>query len=214
MPEVGLSSILNITMNKRRLNYEYKRLKKIKSRYLLVVAVFFLVLGIQGLRHNYSQMVKLRTAVAVADEQNGDVETALRELREFVYNHMNTDLSSGNVSIKPPIQLKYRYERLAKAEQKKTDKLNEAVKKRGEEICVKRFPGTLFNSKRVNCTASYISDHSAKQNPIPPELYKFDFVSPLWSADFAGISLLFSLVFFAAALTRTGLESWYRSRLS
>ncbi len=199
--------------DKRKLNHSYRRLRHIKSRYILILAVFFLILGIYGMRQNYSRMVELRAAVASADKQNGDVETALRNLREFVYNHMNTNLSSGNVAIKPPIQLKYRYERLAKTEAKKAEEVNREVKKQGEQICIKKYPGRIFNSPRVNCTAKYISEHSAKQNPIPSDLYKFDFISPVWSPDLAGVSLLLSLVFFAALLFRTGLEFWYRSEL-
>ncbi len=199
--------------NKRKLNYDYKRLKRLKESYLLIPAVFFLILGVYGMRQNYSEMVKLRTAVYTADEQNGDVNTALNNLRKFVYSHMNTDLSSGDVSIKPPIQLKYRYERLAKAEQQKADSTNAAVKKNGEQICLAQYPGYIFNSNRVNCVAKYISDHSVKPKSISSDLYKFDFVSPTWSPDLAGISLLISLIFFSAVIVRALMGLWYRFRL-
>lgn len=199
--------------DKRKISYNYKKLKKIKPRYLLLLSIIFLVISIYGLRQNYSEMVRLRTAVATADEQNGDVEAALRNLRQFVYNHMNTNLSSGNVSIKPPIQLKYRYERLAKAEEKKASEENKAVKQRADAICLQKYPGKVFNSNRVNCVAKYISDNSVKPDPIPSDLYKFDFVSPGWSPDLAGISLLFSLVFFLAFIARLVLGAWYKSLL-
>lgn len=200
-------------MDKRRLNYEYKRLKKIKPKYLLITAVFFLILGIYGLRQNYSQMVKLRTAVTTADEQNGDVESALRNLREFVYGHMNTNLSSGNVSIKPPIQLKYRYERLTKTEEKRVEKKNQAIKERAEQVCLSQYPGRVFNSNRVNCVARYINANSVKADPVPSDLYKFDFVSPSWSPDLAGISLLLSFIFFVALAIRQIVAAWYKFKL-
>ncbi|HEX5797653.1 MAG TPA: hypothetical protein VFX86_04670 [Candidatus Saccharimonadales bacterium] len=200
-------------VNKRKLRYEYKKLKHIKSRYLLIAAFFFLILGIYGLRQNYAEMVRLRTAVSVADEQNGNVEKALRELREFVYNHMNTDLSSGDVSIKPPIQLKYRYERLVRAEEARTKAVNEGVKQTGEEICARKYPASGYNSPRVSCVAEYVRKHSADSSPIPDELYKFDFISPTWSPDLAGISLLLFLIFLSAAVVRTALGYWYRSQL-
>lgn len=199
--------------NKRRLNYDYKRLKKIKSKYLLFLALFFLVLGIYGIRQNYSNMVKLRTALEVADEQNGDVETALRNLRGYVYSHMNTDLSSGNVAIKPPIQLKYRYERLTKLEEKKVKQSNEAVKQKAEQICGAKYPAGGYNSPRVACVAEYVRVNSVDAKPIPSDLYKFDFVSPTWSPDMAGISLLLSLVFFSALVVRLITGAWYRSKL-
>lgn len=199
--------------SKRKINHEYKHLKKIREIYLLVPAVFFLIVGIYGMRQNYSEMVSLRSAVYTADEQNGDVNTALNNLREFVYGHMNTNLSSGDVSIKPPIQLKYRYERLAKAEQQKADTTNASIKKTGEQICLAQYPGYIFNSNRVNCVAKYISDHSVKPKTISSDLYKFDFVSPAWSPDLAGISLLISLIFFSAVIVRAAVGLWYRFRL-
>jgi hypothetical protein len=72
-----------------------------------------------ALRHNNETMVKLRTAVYEADKNSGDVNTTLNKLRKYVYAHMNTDLSSGGNTIKPPIQLQHTYERLQAAEQKK-----------------------------------------------------------------------------------------------
>jgi hypothetical protein len=205
---------LVVTMSvKRKLNYDYKRIRRIKSKYILLSAVFFLILGVYGLRQNYSRMVELRTAVAVTDEQNGDVEKALRDLREFVYGHMNTDLSSGNVSIRPPIQLKYRYERLAKAEEARVKKVNERVKSKGEQVCAVKYPGGGFNSPRVSCVAEYVRVNSLQGSVIPSDLYKFDFISPAWSPDLAGISLLLSLVFLSALIVKTGLGLWYRIRL-
>lgn len=199
--------------SKRKLNYDYRRIRKIKSRYLLLLTVFFLILGIYGLRQNNFRMIELRNAVVTADEQNGDVEGSLRELRAFVYGHMNTNLSSGNVPIKPPIQLKYRYERLAAAESARVKQANEAVKSKGEEICASQHPGAGLNSPRVACVAEYVRVNSIKDSGVPPELYKFDFVSPNWSPDLAGISLLLALVTFSALVAKTLLGIWYRTRL-
>lgn len=199
--------------NKRKLGYDYRRLRHIKSRYLLIPAILFLILGVYGMRQNYSKMVELRTAVFVADEQNANVEKPLRELREFVHSHMNTDLSSGNVAIKPPIQLKYRYERLAASESARVKTANEDVKRKGEQTCAAQFPGSGLNSPRVACVAEYIRVNSIKDNPVPSELYKFDFVSPTWSPDLAGISLLLSLIFFSAFIVKAVLSYWYRKML-
>jgi hypothetical protein len=199
--------------NKRRLNYDLRKLKKIRSRYLLILTVFFLALGIYGLRQNNFEMIQLRQAVVTADEQNGDVEGALKELRGFVHGHMNTDLSTGNVSIKPPIQLKYRYERLAKTESERVKLANDAVKKKGEEVCAAQHPGGGLNSARVACVAEYMRVNSVKDNGVPPELYKFDFISPTWSPDLAGMSLLFALISFSALIAKSIMELWYKNRL-
>ena len=114
-------------LNKRNLHHQYKKIKVFKPWYFLAIAGVFLIIGVVGLRQNSFRAVELRDAVYAADEKNGDVEGALRELREYVYSHMNTNLSSGNFSIKPPIQLKHRYEDLSAAEAEKTKALNTII---------------------------------------------------------------------------------------
>jgi len=200
-------------LNKRKLNHQYGYLRHVKAWYLLILAVFFLALGIVGLRDNYSTMVKLREAVAKADQQNGDVETALRDLRQHVYAHMNTELSSGNVAIKPPIQLTHRYQRLSEREAGRVKKVNQQVRARGEKLCARKFPAGGFNSPRVQCVAEYTRVNSTDGKTIPSELYKFDFISPGWSPDFAGINLLLSLLFFAGFATRAIVGWWYKLEL-
>lgn len=200
--------------NKRKLNHQYHLLKKIPAKFFLILAIFFLVIGIIELRQNNYKMIELRDAVAAADKQNGDVETALRNLREYVYGHMNTNLSSGIVAIKPPIQLKYRYERLVEKENDRVRKYNENVKNKGEKICVRKFPAGGFNSPRVQCVAEYTRVNTIDAaTEIPSDLYKFDFVSPAWSPDAAGLSLLASLIFLATFITRAVVGWWYRLEL-
>src|SRR5688572_10769718 len=127
-------------LNKRKLHHYYRYFRSVKSWYLLVLAVVFFGLGIYGLRQNNFEMIRLRDAVAVADKKNGDVEGALKNLREFVHSHMNTNLSSGNFAIKPPIQLQYRYERLAKVEAEKVKTQNAQIKRQAEATCARKYP--------------------------------------------------------------------------
>lgn len=171
-------------------------LRVISTVAVLAIAVFFAVVAIVALRANNTRMIELRDAVYQADEQGGDVEGALRDLREHVHGHMNTNLTSGENAIYPPIQLKYTYERLLEKEQDKlkgTDAYQKATK-----YCEARFPAGQLAGGRVQCVAKYIDDHTNPgQDPvsIPEDLYKFDFVSPKWSLDLAGISLLFAILF-------------------
>jgi hypothetical protein len=80
-------------------------------------------------------MIQLREKVYEADKSNGDVNTALNNLRRYVYGHMNTNLSSGGNAIKPPIQLKYSYERLQATEQKRVDNANSNVYTQAQLYC-------------------------------------------------------------------------------
>ncbi len=189
-------------MNKRKLHHQYKYIKKLRPLYFLVAAVFFLALGILGMRQNNLNMIKLREEVYLADENGTDVEGPLRELRQYVYTHMNTDLSSGNISIKPPLQLTHSYERLASQEQQQADKINKKVKEEGERVCAVKFPVAGLNPDRINCVAKYTRDDAVAPNQTPSDLYKFDFVSPVWSPDFAGFNLLAALILFAALAIR------------
>ena len=69
-----------------------------------VFLVFFIITGITAiyaLRANNQTMVKLRAEVYATDQAAGDVNGALNNLREYVYGHMNTNLSSGGNAIKP-----------------------------------------------------------------------------------------------------------------
>lgn len=181
--------------------------------YFFLLAAFFLALGIIGIRENYLRMTELREQVFLADEKGVNIEKPLRELREYVYAHMNTDLSGGDVPIKPPIQLNHRYEHLLEQEQKRVNKINKKVKQQAESKCAREFPASGLNSERVNCVAEYTSDNAVKPKQIPSELYKFDFISPVWSPDFAGLSLLASLFFFAMLALRLVIGWWYKIQL-
>ena len=100
---------------------------KLKPWYFLALALLSGTACTLALRQNNLNMIKLRDQVFVVDKANGDIEKALKDLREYVYAHMNTNLSSGN-SIKPPIQLKYRYERLLEAEKQRVKTTNDKIR--------------------------------------------------------------------------------------
>lgn len=201
-------------MHIRKLYYLHHRFAFLKAWYFIVLAILFAFLAVHGLRGNYSKMIELREAVYVADRENGDVEAALRDLREHVYGHMNTNLSSGNNAIKPPIQLKDRYERLATVEQDKVKAKNEQVAVRAEQVCAQQFPVGGYNASRVSCVQDYVAVNAVKPQAVPDGLYKFDFVSPRWSPDLAGISMVLSVLFFILFIARAVLEYHMRRRLS
>ncbi len=200
-------------MNLRKLNHIHHQITWLRAWYFLVPAVLFALLAIHGMRANYATMVTLREAVYTADQNNGDVETALKNLRTHVYSHMNTNLTSGSNSIKPPIQLKARYERLIAAEQERIKGLNAQITAQAEQICAGRFPAGGYNAPRVACVQEYVGANGVKAREIPDQLYKFDFVSPRWSPDLAGFSIVLSALFFALFVVRIGLERWMYRRL-
>jgi len=202
-------------MDVRKLYYLHHRFLFLKAWYFLVPAIIFALIAVHGLRNNYATMVKLRDAVYDADQQNGDVEGALNKLRKHVYGHMNTNLVSGTNAIRPPIQLKARYDRLVASQQDRIKAENAQVTVQGEQICGAQFPAGGFNAPRVACVQEYVRTHAGvASQTIPEQLYKFDFISPSWSPDLAGLSILASIIFFTLFLARILIEYYMRRRLS
>jgi len=159
-----------------------------------VLTVFFVVLSIVGLTQN-SQGAKDRyDALIAVDQAGGDVETALNELRVYIYSHMNTQIGS-ELGIRPPIQLKGTYERLVAAEEARVAKANETIYAAAQALCEQRFSAGQLSTGRVQCIEAYIEANGVQQQIIEDDFYKFDFVPPRWSADLAGISILLAGVF-------------------
>jgi hypothetical protein len=177
----------------------------VSTRTILYLFIASSLVCIFALRHNNQQMIKLREAVYQADKNNTDVNKALNNLRSYVYAHMNTNLSSGNNNIKPPIQLKYTYQRLYDNQFDAVQQANQKIYTDAQTYC-QSVNNAFFGTTRVPCVQNYVVNHGVKEAniTIPPGLYGFDFVSPRWSPDLAGWSLLVSLVSFIALLLKLG----------
>lgn len=185
-------------MNKRRAYHVWKAWRRIKPIYFLGLALVSGIVCIFALRANNLQMIELRQAVYQADKDNGDVEGALRNLREYVYGHMNTNLAAGS-NVRPPIQLKYTYERLLAARNAGSQANNSDIYNQAQQYCEKAIPTGFSGSYRLSCIQAFVKQHGlATSEPIPKNLYQFDFVSPRWSPDLAGWSLVVTTISLAA----------------
>jgi hypothetical protein len=193
--------------HKRSLHHLLRFLHRINTYVLLGLCVISLFVAVLALRANNQHMIRLRNAVFMADQQNGDIEGALRTLREYVYAHMNTNLASGDNAVKPPIQLKYQYERLQAAATAEYQTANAKVLSSAEATCVAQYPGSVFSQSRLDCAKAYAAAHSVAQKSISEDLYKFDFASPFWSPDLAGWSLVAAVIFGILFLIRF-LSGW------
>jgi hypothetical protein len=180
-----------------------KTFLKIPLKSLLYLFIGAAIISVLALRHNNQTMVNLRNDVYAADKNNGDVSTALNNLRRYVYGHMNTNLSSGNNNIKPPIQLKYTYQRLYDAQANKIQSANQQLYTDAELYC-QSINNAFFGTTRVPCVQNYVVNHglAAANITISPGLYQFDFVSPAWSPDLAGWSLVLAVILFIAFIVR------------
>jgi len=161
----------------------WRKVARASAKTWLYLFIASSLICVFALRHNNQQMVKLREAVYAADRDSGDVNGALNNLRRYVYGHMNTNLSSGNNNIKPPIQLKYTYQRLYEARLDQIQQNNQKIYTEAQNYCQARATGTLV-APVTACVQNYLATHSGYQSAndiqIPAGLYQFDFLSPRW----------------------------------
>lgn len=201
-------------MNKRKIHHIWIKLRKFNPWIFFCIAIMSGVVFVFSYRQNNITAIKLRDIVLNVDKQNGDTEAALKELRIFTYSHMNSGLSGGANAIYPPIQLKYRYDRLIKAENDRVTSINNNVYKEAQVYCEQAFPNSLSGGPRVSCIENYVLQNGTKAHPISDALYKFDFVDPNWSPDLAGWSLIISILSFSIFILLFSIDRWIISTLS
>jgi hypothetical protein len=196
-------------MDKRRLHHLWTKIRWIKPWYFLVLAGLSAVVCIFALRANNQHMVGLRKTVYAADQNGGDVQAALRELQSYVTSHMNTELTTST-GVYPPVQLKYTYERLQAAQNEQFTK-NNTLYNDAQKACEAQNPADFSGRNRIPCIEQYVLSHTTAKPPqIPDALYKFSFVSPRWSSDLAGWSMVAALLF--AALFLVSLVAWLAAK--
>lgn len=181
-------------MDKKQLHRLWTKIRPIKVWYLAVLVIVGAAATVLALRANNLRMVELRQQVYVADEQNQDVEGALRQLREHVYGHMNTKLSGGDNPVYPPIQLKYTFQRLQAVEKQRAQEANSQIYTAAQAHCEQQNSSDFSGRSRVPCIEAYVSSHGVGARAIPDAMYKFDFVSPSWSPDVAGFTLAITIL--------------------
>lgn len=198
-------------MNKRYLHHLWTRIRPLKTRYLLTALLLCVFVHVAALRTNNMTMNSLRSDVYAADEKGENVEQSLQKLRSYVNNHMNTELDAGK-GVYPPVQLKFTYERLVKAEQDRVGTANASIYTDAQKHCETVDPNSALGRSRVPCIQEYVKSHGAQTaKTIPDGLYKFDFVSPSWSPDIAGWSLVLSAVLFILTAVRFALGRWLQA---
>lgn len=175
----------------------FKKMKKIQNWHLVVLTMIFLISSLVFLRLNNIEAVELRRAVVAADESGdtGRIQRAMYALSNFTLNHMNADAF-------PEIYLKHQYDRAMKqlydAIQDEA-KGKDNVLKKSVEVCERRYSG--YSQAYVQCVASEQAKYGpgedlyAKYPTLDPAAYRHSFRSPIWSADFAGWSVLLTLFF-------------------
>jgi len=195
-------------MDNRYLHHLWTRIRPLKTAYFFTAFLVCVLVCVASLRTNNIRMAEFRDAVYVADEKGEGVEKALQDLRAHVGSHMNTSLDAGK-GIYPPVQLKHTYERLVKAEQDRVSAANAQIYTDAQKHCETQNSTSFYGRDRVGCIEEFIKSRgTVSAKTIPDALYKFDFVSPRWSPDLAGWTLVLSIALLALAAVRFVLGRW------
>lgn len=178
--------------DKGRIRRRIKLLQRVKTWQLVVLLILAIFIAATFLRLNNIGMVERRAAVLSADTAGDDRTTVARlyDLQRYVSDHMNTDMGTGlylATSYKKAVQVAY-----DKASSDTNPNGN--IYKKVQDVCAPRF--TRWSEAYVQCTSSELAKYPAASNLIDAvqlphaSTYLHDFLSPLWSPDFAGWSVL------------------------
>jgi cytochrome c1 len=204
--------------NTRDTKRAIRRLEQVKTWQLIVLLILSLFVSATLLRLNNVGMVERRESVYAADKAADDDEVLdrLYDLQRYASSHMNA--STGDV------YLDKKYQRDVERVVRETEVANRESSDRSAEllyqayaICRDRFPG--YSSAYTQCVGA--EQDKIPENAIgvtraefpPVALYKHNFISPVWSPDFAGWSVLITVFLGVAVIIRFIVGVYLRWRL-
>lgn len=186
-----------------------KRLSQVKTWQLVLVLILMLFVTATFLRLNNIGMVQRREAVFSADE-HGDTEALqnrLYDLQRHTATHMNTDTGI--------IYLQESYNRAAEVAKKtaeaKTTRGVNIYKKIEDEVCGPKARANGWrwpDARYIACQRAELAKYPASQQgsgavTLPnKDLFRHSFISPKWSPDFAGFSLIICLLITLVIIAR------------
>lgn len=189
---------------KRDIKRTIRQLQRIKTWQLVILLIFAGFIAATFLRLNNIGMIERRTAVIAADATGmQDITIArLYDLQHYVTSHMNTDMGRGvplEASYKRDVQIAY-----DKAASETNPSGNIYVK--AQQTCAPQF--SRWSEAYVQCTVAALGSYPSATNLAdavswpPVANYYHAYVSPLWSPDFAGWSVVACIVIALLIATR------------
>ncbi len=189
--------------NKRNLRQAVRRFEKVKTWQLVVLLIMVGFIAATFLRLNNIGMIERREAVIVADQEGDRVqlERRLYDLQRYVSSHMNAD--PGRIALDHSYQRDNEQLKEQFAQASDTNPHGN-VYRLAADVCdpIGRAQGWRWPDPRyTNCINSELEKYPAASElqdqfkPLPTAPYYHTFVSPLWTPDFAGWSVVaFGLV--------------------
>ena len=181
--------------DKRELRTDVRRLKRVKTWQLLIVLILLCFVSATLLRLNNIGMLQRREAVLNADASGdqGATAAALIQLQQYSAGHMNANTGA--------FYLENTYKQAVKAAVEKAASYSDPngnVLKKADRTCQAQFTG--YSQAYTECVAAEQRKYNAAPNPndlvkFPnPSLYRYSYLSPRWSPDFAGLSIVVCLI--------------------
>ena len=194
-----------MAIDKKKTKFRIKRLSQIKTWQLVILLIMSGFISATFLRLNNVGMVERRESVEHADKA-GDIvnlQQRLYDLQRYVSTHMNAD--PGKIALDH--MYKQMYDRKLKEfeEEIKNQSNNDTVSK-VRAVCDARARQGGYGRATTQADPRYVSCINEEWEKYPAakvanlqfeapstEPYYHTFVSPIWSADYAGWSLLVTI---------------------
>ncbi len=181
-------------VDKKIIKRRLKKIYRIKTWQLFVLLAIMLVVSATLLRLNNIGMVEKRNAVMAADKlkDQAAIKSGLIDLQKYVSSHMNSDMGKG-IYLETSYQTAISDAYTAALGAKSTNVYAEV-----QHVCMPRY--TTWSMAYVRCVSDELAKYPEGQSlasevkqPVPDN-YLHVYVSPLWSPDAAGWSVLVSVV--------------------
>lgn len=195
-----------------------KRLEHVKTWQLVVLCLLSIFISATFLRLNNVGMVERREAVYQSDKSADEYGVAdrLYDLQRYAAEHMNA--STGDVYLDTLYKsgVEEAIQRAEAANAANSEK-SAAILRQAYITCKNRYPGySLAYTLCVGAEQDKIPANSidvVKAEFPSPSLYRHSFISPLWSPDYAGWSVIVSLALACAVITRLLIGVYLRWQL-
>lgn len=189
--------------DKRHIRKELRQLQRVKTWQLVILLILMGFVTATFLRLNNTGMIERRNAVEGADKAGDDQSTMSRiyDLQRYTEAHMNA--STG------VFYLQEGYNRAVKAAMAGADSSARAdsPQARADAICNPNLQIHGYSAAYQECMlneltkAGQVADPSAMKLPSAA-LYRHNFISPVWSPDFAGWSIVVCAVLLLMIIVR------------
>lgn len=186
----------------REIRSNIRKLQTVKTWQLFVALLLAMFVSATFLRLNNIGMIERREAVLAADA-HGDpeqIQKRLYDLQRYVSSHMNTN--PGRIALTEQYA-RDSAEIKKKAEEANSGNPNGNIYKKAADVCdpIGRAQGWRWPDPRYTaCVDRELSKYPSAETltskvALPdPTLYYHTFTSPIWSPDFAGLSVLVCLL--------------------